>query len=495
MQVDLFDTNALITKNNLQEVSDPMLFIKGTVPSPKGLLSTEIFGVAVRDRKTTFAYVDLHSLMLHPYIFKLLKRINRNFESCVHGTKTFKIEDGKLVEDPNGETGVGFLYKNWDKFKFESDDISSSRELRVGVLRNYTKNELFTKKWIVIPAFYRDVNFENMDSGRVSHRSELNDKYGKLIRLSNLLSTDNAFDTVLLSTKAKEQDTLVEIYDFLKSKLAKKEGMLRRNLMGKSVDYASRCVISAPTFKYNSPNEMVVNYTHTGVPLAHCCSLFTPFIIAWVRNFFRQRFVSTGNKVPYKKTEDAPVQFYEVDDIELYYTDDVIQKEIDNFIKNFHDRFKPILIPVKAPEKFVYFNFIARNYDGKQPTSESNISHRPATWCDLLYQAAVEVTKDKHIYITRYPISDYFSIYPNKISVITTMETESVYIDDKVYAHYPKIDMNMSREDISIAFNDTITLSNIYLAGLGGDELTVIVPLGSNAMNKLCERLTSGVRL
>lgn len=466
MQIDLFDTAEFIRKNNLKEVSDPMMFIKGSIPSPNGLISTDIFGVSMSERKSTFAYIDLHGYFLHPYIYKLLKRLNRNFESLVHGSKKFIIENGNIVENENGETGLDFLYKNWEKLNFEGD--VGTRAIRVNVLKNYTKKEIFTHYWIVIPAFYRDVNFENIDSGKISHRSEVNDKYTKLIRLASIVNTEGNFDFVLISTQAKIQDTLVELYDFFKSKLSKKEGMFRRNLLGKSVDYGSRCVISAPTFHANTPSEMTIDYYHCGVPLAHCCSLFNPFIIAWVRNFFRQQFETSGNKIPYKNSK-GEISFYEVDDPELYFTDEYIKKEIDNFIKNFHDRFKIIMVPVKGEEKSVPFTISTRQYVKGDPISEHSMDSRPATWCDILYQAAVDVTENKCVYITRYPIGDYFSIFPNKVFVMSTSETVPMYVGNRVYEHYPKIDLTKSKQEVSTSFIDTVRMSNLYLKGLGGD--------------------------
>lgn len=496
MLIDLYDSAEMTRQNDLKPVTDPIMFVRGSIPSPNGLVSTDIFGVSMRDRKETFAYIDLHGIFLQPYIYKLLKRIDRNFEACVHGSKTFKIVDGKLSEDETGSNGIEFLYDNWSKFKFESTDIAGSRELRVHVLKNYTKNELFTRYWIVMPAFYRDVNFENMDSGKISHRSEINDKYTKLIRLSAMLeSSGGGFDFVLMSTKAKIQDTLVEIYDFLKSKLAKKEGMLRRNLLGKSTDYASRCVISAPTFHANTPEEMPIDYYHTGVPLSHVCSMFSPFIVAWIRNKFRQLFETSSVKFPVK-TKDGVVM-YEVEDPANYFNDELIKKEIDNFIKNFHDRFKLFKVPAKSPtgeSKMIEVMMNGREFDPKNPTAGATLN-RPLTWCDILYQAAVAVTADKCVYITRYPISDYFSVFPTQIFVMSTHNTIAVNTGDMTYNHYPDIDLNKTREEISISFIDTVRMSNTYLLGLGGDKNRRCLPWLVTTLNKLCERLTIGVEL
>jgi hypothetical protein len=44
-----------------------------------------------------------------------------------------------------------------------------------------------------------------------------------------------------------------------------------------------------------------------------------------------------------------------------------------------------------------------------------------------------------------------------------------MFVGGRVYINYPKIDLNMSKENISVAFADTVTMSNLYLTGLGGD--------------------------
>ena len=89
MQIYLFNTKKLIDENNLKPVTDPMLFIRGAIPSPNGLLSNEIFGMSVKERTRTFAYIDLHGHYLHPFIYKLLKRLNRNFEHIIHSSKKY----------------------------------------------------------------------------------------------------------------------------------------------------------------------------------------------------------------------------------------------------------------------------------------------------------------------------------------------------------------------------------------------------------------------
>ena len=457
----------MVRINKLKEVTDPMLFIKGTIPSENGLLSTEIFGVSVKERKETYAYIDLHDYFINPFIYKMLKRLNRNFESVVHGNKKFTITDGKLTEDENGQTGIRFLYDNWEKINFEKNN-SGMRNERIDVLTSYKRNVIFTRYWIVCPAYYRDVNLQSIGNGKISHH-EINDKYSKLIRMTSLITNSNDFDFVLNATRAKIQDTLVEIYDHFKGKLEKKQGMIRRNLLGKSIDYGARSVISAPVFHANAPDDMEIDFYHAGIPLAQCCSLFSPFIVTWVRNYFRREFEMNGNKYPVKK-QNGDIEMVQLKDPEIYFNDEFIKKQIDNFIFNYSGRFSPIELPVETDIGFpVYFSFIGRIYEKGTPESESPIITRPATWCDILYQAAVDVTSDKMVYITRYPITDYFGTFPNQITVTSTTKTIPMYINERVYTHYPYIDLGIPQNIVAISFVDTISMSNLYLNGLGGD--------------------------
>jgi DNA-directed RNA polymerase beta' subunit len=469
MKITLIPTKKLIMTNGLKEVSNNILFEKGSVPTTDGLLSTDIFGVSTTERRDTFAYINLNGPYLQPFVYKMLKRMNRNFESIVHGSKKFRIDEkGILVADEEkGQTGLEFLYKNWNNINFEKNN-SMIRNERIDVLNAFDRDTLFTKYCIVIPAFYRDVNLQSASQGRISHH-EINDLYALLIRLAYVFQKDNNFDFVLDNTRAKIQDTMVDIYDLLKGKLEKKNGLIRKSLLGKSIDYGSRSVISAPIFNANKPEEMQIDFYHCGVPLAQCCSLFTPFIVSWVKRFFQREVEKMGSKFPVKR-KNGEIVYVKLKDPELHFTEDYIKKQIDRFVFSNADRFEPIPLPVedKEFEGKVFLTFAGRFYNGS-PESESPLMQRQATWCDVLYQAVSDVTSDKMVWVTRYPLLDYFGMFPNKVAVLSTQETEPMYIGGKLYTNYPKIDLDMPKDKVSVNFVDTVTMSNLYLAGLGGD--------------------------
>ena len=56
MKLKLLDVEFLVKANNLKEVTNPVILDRGSIPTMDGLLSTDIFGMTPKERKTTWAY-------------------------------------------------------------------------------------------------------------------------------------------------------------------------------------------------------------------------------------------------------------------------------------------------------------------------------------------------------------------------------------------------------------------------------------------------------
>ena len=110
-----------------------------------------------------------------------------------------------------------------------------------------------------------------------------------------------------------------------------------------------------------------------------------------------------------------------------------------------------------------------KDVENPKEINKTPLLNRKLTWCDLIYMAAVEVSKDKHVLITRYPLDSYFGQFPTKIVVASTKETEPMYIDNRFYKHYPKIREEDIGSNTSNKFVDTINICNMYLGLIGGD--------------------------
>ena len=115
------DQEKLIKENDLQAVTNPVMFNAGNGPTPDGLLSNEIFGITKEERSGIFAYIDLNEYFIQPYYYKIWLKIDKRLRGCIYETQNFKLDSsGYLVEDDNGETGIQFLRKNIDKLKFKT---------------------------------------------------------------------------------------------------------------------------------------------------------------------------------------------------------------------------------------------------------------------------------------------------------------------------------------------------------------------------------------
>jgi len=478
MKIHKLDINRMIALNGLKEVSDLSLLNKG-VPTPNGLFSYEVFGFSQQERKSIPAYIDLKGSYLHPLTYYNLKMINRKFESLILGTKYYKVSDkGELIEDPNGETGIDFLYRVWDAINFKDTKSIFGTEKIKNIKEKKTS---WMSKTIVLPAFFRDINFN--DEKRPSY-DEINEKYVNLIRMVHSVSQQEQYGLVSNQTKARIQLILNEIHDTLiETHLRLKHGTFKKNVMGKNIDYGARLVISAPNISGETYKDEQVRFNYMGVPLATVCSLFFPYIIYGVREFFHNEFIHSGVKYPYTNA-DGSVQYVILKDPETHFSDEYFIKMIKKFIFGVDSRFETIDIPENEEGLKLKLNISGRF--GKQNT---NIT-RPMTWADILFIVCNKFVGDKHIYATRYPVDNVNSINPSKMSILTTKNTIPAIIGDEVYKFYPEI---LPDKDSTGKFIDTFICGNDYLVGYGGDydgDMLSLIGAYTNEANDDAEKFT-----
>ena len=271
---------------------------------------------------------------------------------------------------------------------------------------------MFINNFIIIPAYYRDANTTNGKPGL----NEINKLYQSLIISVRSLkdSVDYGF-TLSGATRGRIQEQLLTIYQWFSGSDNKdfknavgipgKFGVMNRANLNKTTDYAARLVLSAPELKVEKMDDLLVDLDHSAVPLAAVCSAFMPFIQFWIRRFFENEF-SGINKYPLQ-TLDGKIEYIELEDYQISFSDEVIKSELNLFQHGYADRFRPIQIPNKEGKKvFMHFKGYTtkdKDFNTKNP-GQMNIIERKLTWLDIIYQAAVEVVKDKHVLITRYPM-------------------------------------------------------------------------------------------
>lgn len=470
MKTEILDVNQFIKVNNCPEVTNPIFFTQENYPTDDGLFSIAMFGgYGTYDRKTIFGYIDLKSKFLNPVIYKMLVQLNRKIINIVDGSKTFKVAgNGELIEDENGETGLDFLYKNFRKIKWKETGVES-RTKKIGLLSKLSVDVIFIDKYPVIPPFYRDMNPSKSSSG-----TEINNLYVKLLSMCSTLGGANDFSFMGNITKSKIQNVIMQIYvTETTGQLAKKEGIIRKNLLGKITDYSARAVISSPKIDQEKYTEMPATFTHSGIPLSICCVLFFPFFIYEITRFLTDVFSQvTTIEVVDKKTGKSKGVATLVNPMEDY-TPDLIKKLIDGFIKSTENRFKPLYVNTdKGKEQLMIFH---------------NELNRPFTVTDLLFITAKEVVKDKHVWISRYPIENYQNVYPSKINVITTHKTKVQNIREREFKDYPNIDLRYPSEDAG--WIESVWLQNVFLKALGGDydgDMVSLRAVFTQEANKEC---------
>jgi DNA-directed RNA polymerase beta' subunit len=271
MKLDMFNIRDFIKANKLVPVTDPVSLTSAKMPSPSGIFSYEIFGYTTDDRKNTFSYIDLNGKFFHPECLKVLNRmgslgkiVSRD-KYAVVANKKIKIVDQKDFKD--AETGLDFFYDNWEGIDWQSeqfsdgdetdaDEISIDKKTRIKFFKYLKKNEAFIDAWLVLPPYYRDMNSEDVTLG-----DDINKLYNRLISQTKALKAGFGFSSFGDITKDAIQSTIMMLYDTTMNPVTgktvdlKKNGelagnakrsLLRRNLIGRFLDFSASSVITSP---------------------------------------------------------------------------------------------------------------------------------------------------------------------------------------------------------------------------------------------------------
>lgn len=476
MKISVLDIDRLILVNKLQEVTSPRLFSSKMMFDPQGILSNEIFGISKSDRRTTFAYIDLKRKFIHPHIYaKVLKPMFKGIVYIVSGQRRYTVRLGQLVEDPDGWTGLNALYNHWNEIDWKKS--KSNNSVNKNLITKLSKDQIFTDKMLVIPPAYRDV----MIAGTVDssdHVNELNDLYIKLIRSVALLAEGGRFAATQYATQMKVQNTMVEIMDYFKSQISRKQGLVRKNLIGKSVDYGARVVISAPTYNNERLEDSMVDIEHTALPISQCCSTFYPFIEAWLKNFFQREIISDPNCISFYSYSMKKEVTAKLKDPEVQFSEKAVRKMINDYTLNPDNRFKvvnvDVIVPTDEGDKTMKASMILK---GKimMENNVTKVLNRALTVTDLIYLACVDSCEHRHIMVSRYPVGTDKGIYFSKVRVQSTAKHVHLIFNGREYPYYPCIDFDIDHNKVGVQFIDTLVMANAHLDGMGADSASISV--------------------
>lgn len=457
MKIDMFNIDDFVELNHCQEVTNPIFWQANKLPTDDGLFSYEIFGSTEEDRKNRYAYIDLKGNYLHPIVYGMLSSRMGSLKDVVSGNRSAIIDpNGKIKVVPDNTPGAGsglqFIYDNFEKINWltelEENEIDSiDKKTRLRFLKNLKKEEFFVRKWLVIPAYYREERADTLSLG-----DQLNGMYKDLISSTRSMRMGFSFDIFGDVTRLKIQELLLKIYKVtmgpvngksfdIKSgefKGNSKNSLLKRHLIGKTIDYGAYTVIVAPLISDSkSPERTPVPFGYAGITLISCVGLFKPFFVHELSEIL--------NDLLYKFAEGNKKNIKNIDLNQ--YTSNEIERIISRFIKSSSERFYPITCEytdINGEESVGCY--ILREYKSEADARADRPSTvRVITYADLFYISAMNIVKNKHVLITRHPITNNKNIYPARVLVKSTSRTRDIYIgipglDDRnvnyTYTHY-----------------------------------------------------------
>lgn len=232
-----------------------------------GLFSEKIFGVeGSLDRQKVFSYINLNAKVIHPTAYRVIIRLDRRMEKFFSTEQTFSLDGvGNLIPDDNGVTGITKFTELFSKIKFRGE--TPVREKLIKVLTDsYKSNTIFVDKLPVIPPDVRPIFQDESGQWIID---ELNNIYVSILRKSFQMKSAGKGGALYDLLNYGLQTAINNHDKFIRTKIEKKRGLIRGNLLGKRIDYSGRAVITP------GPD---LNVNEIGLPLRMAVSLFEPFI-------------------------------------------------------------------------------------------------------------------------------------------------------------------------------------------------------------------------
>jgi DNA-directed RNA polymerase subunit beta' len=253
----------------LNPVTSAEIFSRPNEFNHDGLFSERIFGnLESTERRKTFSYIDLYTKIIHPSALKIILQLNRKIDLFISASENFTLNaNGDLIQDPDGElTGLSKFIEIFPDIKFRGE--TETREKFIKLLhKSYKEGTLFIDKIPIIPPDFRPA-FQEEDGNWMIDK--LNDVYQSMIRKAIQVRSSGGSGILFDLLSYGLQLAVVEHDKFIRTKVEKKNGLIRNQMLGKRIDFSGRAVITpGPGLKINE----------VGVPFRIAVNLFEPFIM------------------------------------------------------------------------------------------------------------------------------------------------------------------------------------------------------------------------
>lgn len=445
-----------------------------------GLFSIRTFGpVGSEERDKRFSVIDVRVEIIHPYLYKTLISLRGFYQDIMHGRAyavwNDEISDFEKSDILNGDTGYQFFIERLPIIKFKQSE-SEERARKITVIEDAIKNnELTTTRIMVMPAGYRDMEFDR--DGKVSEH-EVNDFYRSFIATANsIVGSSDLTNPIFNVPRNSIQRTFNTLFQYLFEMLDGKTGFIQSKWARRGIVNGTRNVItSLPSVVTRLGDPTSMTMVHTAVGLYQTLKGTLPVSIHYILNGWIGQIFENGThaRLVNKKTLESELIPLDYDTYDLWTTETGITKLIDKY-EDLGIRLSPAtvldhyvgLIYLGDDATFKIFGDIR-----ELPKGFDRSKVRPLTYCELFYISGYREWKDIPVVDTRFPFNQMESLVPTRPYVMTTVKSELRYpldeswqkISDDEYAAtcYPVIDG-------TDAHFDTASPHFAMLAGFGGD--------------------------
>lgn len=431
-----------VTSNFVHETSS-------TKFHPEGLFSEEIFGqVTSPERLVRNGYIDLHTTVFHPRIYRILKSLKGLYEEIISG-KSYagfnasigdfeKASMDDMEADPKSlpwvEVGTGFTFflKYFPKLNIKPTE-SISRTDKILLLNKY-RNMVTVSKWIVVAAGQREYQEDSKGGGA---SEEINKLYSSLLRLTKALPPKSDSSPVFDTIRYAIQNKINEIHEYGVNFLDGKTGFVQRKYGYRKLAYATRNVITSPNMAAMTPSSpQFHDLFESKIPLFQAAKAFQPLVVFNLKEqFFGSIFNISSNNVSLIDWNTNELVYREISETEknrFMLSDEIV--DIINLYRNNKVRFRPVRaqdIDGNWYKLYLMYDtgkevWIFRNIEEfKQNLAEQDVNFdeqyiRDFTYADMLYISTYFATRGRNVTITRYPAIEPGSIFPSKVHLVST---------------------------------------------------------------------------
>ena len=336
--IQIMDVDDFIQRHSLLPVTSTAIFETGTKRfHPDGLYSEVIFGqVGSRDRLVRKGYIDLHTDIVTPHLYKQLISLRSYYKDIISGKAYAKfdpeIKDLILVDpdEPGADTGFQFFVKSLPKISFARTD-SVKRTDKIDLLEKY-HDRLIIDKLIVLPAGIRDVKITD----DYISPEEINKFYVAILQLASGLPSNKSDEPLYDTIRFQIQTKVMAIYDYITTLIDGKSGFAQGKFAARKLTYGTRNVITAlPITRVEDPtSDRCIGPEEIEIPLFQAMKSSFPLIVHSLQQiFFNTVFSNQTNKIPLIDPDSLFTNYVDVDTavVSMYTTDTGINDLINNY--------------------------------------------------------------------------------------------------------------------------------------------------------------------